>query len=288
MDFRLKGPKGQATLRGVPADRPLNEFLQDVSEASGVPVVCLSLRAGFPPQPLKLPEEASEATVSSLGLRSGESIIVQHVEPAGAQGLVLRRIIAADNSCLFNAFGYVTEKVRDKAPSLRAVVAQRIAGDPERFCEAFLAKPNAEYCKWIQQENSWGGAIELSILAEHFECEIAAYDICTKRRDLHGEGQGYAKRCMLIYDGIHYDALALAAEKSAAESDDITMFQAGAIAELVDSKARVLVEEQHQQRQFTDTGNFTLRCVACQKGLKGEKEAELHAKETGHQNFAEY
>lgn len=24
-------------------------------------------------------------------------------------------------------------------------------------------------------------------------------DICTKRRDLHGEGQGYAKRCMLIY-----------------------------------------------------------------------------------------
>lgn len=29
MDFRLKGPKGQATLRGVPADRPLNEFLQD-------------------------------------------------------------------------------------------------------------------------------------------------------------------------------------------------------------------------------------------------------------------
>lgn len=29
-------------------------------------------------------------------------------------------------------------------------------------------------------------------------------------------------------DGIHYDALALAAEKSAAESDDITMFQTGA------------------------------------------------------------
>ena len=24
-------------------------------------------------------------------------------------------------------------------------------------------------------------------------------DICTKRRDLHGEGQGYEKRCMLIY-----------------------------------------------------------------------------------------
>ena len=26
------------------------------------------------------------------------------------------------------------------------------------------------------QDDSWGGAIELSILAEHFQCEIAAYD----------------------------------------------------------------------------------------------------------------
>lgn len=25
-------------------------------------------------------------------------------------------------------------------------------------------------------DDSWGGAIELSILAEHFQCEIAAYD----------------------------------------------------------------------------------------------------------------
>ena len=45
------------------------------------------------------PEEVSEATVSSLGLRSGESIIVQHVEPAGAQGLVLRRTPAGGCAC---------------------------------------------------------------------------------------------------------------------------------------------------------------------------------------------
>ena len=29
MDFRLKGPNGQATLRKVPGDRPLNDFLQE-------------------------------------------------------------------------------------------------------------------------------------------------------------------------------------------------------------------------------------------------------------------
>lgn len=226
--------------------------------------------------------------MSDLGLRTGETIVIQSVEPAGSQGQVLRRIIASDNSCLFNAFGYVTEKSRDQARSLRQLVAQKISADQERFCEAFLAKPNDEYCKWILKDDSWGGAIELSILAEHFQCEIAAYDICTKRRDLHGEGQGYEKRCMLIYDGIHYDALALAADASAAEAEDVTMFQTGAVAELVDVKARSFVEEQHKQRQFTDTGNFTLRCVSCQQGLKGEKEAKAHAEATGHTGFAEY
>ena len=34
--------------------------------------------------------------------------------------------------------------------------------------------------------------------------------------------------------------------------------------------------------------NFTLRCGACQLGLKGEKEALEHAKATGHANFQEY
>lgn len=44
----------------------------------------------------------------------------------------------------------------------------------------------------------------------------------------------------------------------------------------------------HQARQFTDTANFTLRCGVCLVGIKGEKEAVEHAKQTGHQNFSEY
>ena len=47
-----------------------------------------------------------------------------------------------------------------------------------------------------------------------------------------------------------------------------------------------LVELAHQARQFTDTANFTLRCGACQIGLRGEKEAVEHATRTGHTNFS--
>ena len=55
-----------------------------------------------------------------------------------------------------------------------------------------------------------------------------------------------------------------------------------------DNKARAVVEQAHAARQFTDTANFALRCLVCQLGLKGEKEAVEHAKATGHQNFGEY
>ena len=46
--------------------------------------------------------------------------------------------------------------------------------------------------RWIQQADKWGGAIELSILSQHYGREIAAYDIQTKRCDLYGQDAGTA------------------------------------------------------------------------------------------------
>ena len=89
-------------------------------------------------------------------------------------------------------------KLTWEAHHLRHLVSSKIASDPDRYCSAFLGKETEEYCRWILNESSWGGAIELSILSEHFELEIAAYDVQTKRRDLHGEGRGYRKRCRVL------------------------------------------------------------------------------------------
>ena len=44
----------------------------------------------------------------------------------------------------------------------------------------------------------------------HYAREIAAYDIQTKRCDVYGHERGYSERGMLLYDGLHYDAMALA------------------------------------------------------------------------------
>ncbi|EIE18214.1 OTU-domain-containing protein [Coccomyxa subellipsoidea C-169] len=209
--------------------------------------------------------------------------------PGGSGSVVVRRVVASDNSCLFNAVGYVVERSRDKASHLRRVIAETVAGDPEEYSEAFLGKPNKEYCAWIKDPQKWGGAIELSILSRYFGREIAAYDVQTKRCDVYGQDAGYEERVMLIYDGLHYDALAVAAFEGAPEDVDITMFDThGSEADSIGRAAAELVAKSHEARQFTDTANFTLRCGVCQLGVKGEKEALEHAKATGHQNFGEY
>ena len=51
---------------------------------------------------------------------------------------------------------------------------------------------------------------EQKLRCSFFGREIAAYDIQTKRCDVYGQDEGHSERVMLVYDGLHYDALAVA------------------------------------------------------------------------------
>ena len=48
-----------------------------------------------------------------------------------------------------------------------------------------------------------------------------------------------------------------------------------------------LTKSAKEAGKFTDVYGFKLKCLNCQKGLKGQTEAQQHAKETGHGNFGE-
>lgn len=206
------------------------------------------------------------------------------------EGIIVRRVIPSDNSCLFNAVGYVMDHDKKKASELRQVIAATVASDPTKFSEVFLGKPNQEYCEWILNPDKWGGAIELSILAEYYGREIAAYDIQTTRCDLYGQENKYPERVLLIYDGLHYDALAMSPSQEAPEEFDQTIFavQKDRTIGPVERLALNLVKDQQRKRSYTDTSNFTLRCGVCQIGVVGQKEAAEHAQATGHINFQEY
>ncbi|KAL1207081.1 OVARIAN TUMOR DOMAIN-containing deubiquitinating enzyme 2 [Cardamine amara subsp. amara] len=206
------------------------------------------------------------------------------------EGIIVRRVIPSDNSCLFNAISYVMDKDKKKAPELRQVIATTVASDKEKYNEAFLGKTNEEYCAWILNPEKWGGAIELSILTDHYGREIGAYDIQTSRCDLYGQTKNYNERVMLIYDGLHYDALALSPFEGAEEDFDMTIFPVGKDRSIGSIEGIVLnlVKDQQRKRSYTDTANFTLRCGVCQIGVIGQKEAVDHAQATGHVNFQEY
>ena len=96
--------------------------------------------------------------------------------------------------------------------------------DPENYNEIFLGRTPSEYCEWIMQISSWGGAIELSILAKAFSLEICAVSIQNLRADVFGEDLEFDNRIYVIYDGIHYDVLVRNTDESAAEGSDATIF----------------------------------------------------------------
>jgi ubiquitin thioesterase OTU1 len=246
-------------------------------------------------------EMLARAIVASLGeevpgvnVASGVPGLIEKGKPAfellaSSSKAVVRRIVPDDNSCLFSSIGYCVRQGRMAAGDMRALVAQAVVSDPLQWNEAILGKDPVEYAAWILDSSKWGGAIELTILSQQLAVEISAFDVQTQRVDTYGEGNGYGKRILVIYDGLHYDALALAAHEGAPERLDETMFTVGDVElEQVLQAASSLVCRYHDLRQYTDTSKFLLRCGVCQVGLTGESEAMKHAQATGHQSFTEY
>jgi ubiquitin thioesterase OTU1 len=207
--------------------------------------------------------------------------------------IAVRKVIDADNSCLFNAIGYVFFRSLEKAKELRKVVHDAVLSDSETFSEAALGKPPREYAEWVLKPESWGGQVELFVLSMHLQKQIAAYDVQTGRVDIYGEDRfPLAERGHLIYDGLHYDAVVFAYPGLEDVPDThvtlVDCSQPSSKTASFDLKARNLAQKDRDRRQFTDTANFSLRCLVCGAGLIGENEAREHAKSTGHQNFGEY
>ncbi|CAM9866489.1 unnamed protein product [Lampetra fluviatilis] len=319
--LRCKSKSGTHAVAGLSERSSLRELQARLSEATGIAPAAQRIMAGFPPCDLDLAR--ADASLSELHVKSGDTLIVEEdtarrktatrpnglpsprpsppsppSPPPALPTRLSRHVVPADNSCLFTSVSYALDgpvaavpaaaaaaTAAGRARELRRLIASVVAGEPDTYSEALLGKPNAEYCRWIEQEDTWGGAIELSILARFYECEICVADTQTLRVDRFGEGSGYARRALLIYDGIHYDPLELSPADGAPHRPPRTLFPTTDDVPL--AQAQELAEEARRRRQFTDLTRFALRCLACQKGLTGQREAQRHAEETGHLNFGE-
>ena len=112
-------------------------------------------------------------------------------------GKLVLRVMPDDNSCLFRALSTcLLGDDLDGMTELRSIVASEIQADQETYNEAILQKPPDEYCQWIMNPNSWGGYVEIKILAEHFQIEVCAVDVQNGVIQRYSEGAGL--RCVRI------------------------------------------------------------------------------------------
>lgn len=196
-----------------------------------------------------------------------------------------RRIIPADNSCLFNAFSK-SFGTGIRAEILRKMMSDAILSNPSVYTEAVLEKNPKEYAHWIQKSESWGGAIELQFLAETYKIEICAVDIQNCFPYHFYPKSPSPKRIILIFDGVHYDYIAKGIMEEMDPREDITQFETSQSQAI--HNALCIANDLRKKRQFTDKNTFSLRCKVCLQGLIGQKEAIEHGKETGHSNFEEF
>lgn len=308
---RVKSAGGQFRLDTLGGASTVEELQGCLFSLTGVaPGAMRLLLADCPPRPLDCSDP--QRRLDALPLRSGDTLIVEESrgnpaaptkreEPGAPEephwgggnrgelavpGVLVRRPVPADNSCLFTSV-YLALSGGDydagAGAALRQVIADCVAADRETYSEAFLGRPNREYCTWILNEEHWGGAIELMVLSRHYRVEMVAVDAQSGRLHRFGSGEGCDQRLLLLYDGIHYDPLVL--EPLEPGRPVRTLFSAHEDALL--ALALELAQEARAARQFTDVRNFTLRCLACDRGLVGQEAARQHAAQTGHLGYGE-
>lgn len=213
----------------IPSSTTLSTLQSHIHTLLALPIADQQLYNGFPPKELDLTNPAR--TLTDAGIRNGDTIEVRVKETEGAttavdevrqgkgweypatvdKGVMQRKQMPSDNSCLFHSINYVcnnrTTPTATSAASVRETVANVVASDPVRYSTLFLGSPNSLYQQHIMSPDSWGGAIELSILATHYQTEVVTFDYKYLREDVFGRGEGWKRRVFLLYTGDHYDVL---------------------------------------------------------------------------------
>ncbi|XP_012550108.1 ubiquitin thioesterase OTU1 [Bombyx mandarina] len=303
--FKIKSKNGQQVLKDLTSESTVGELKMFLSSISDISIERVNILCGYPPKALDTSDNSK--TLSELGLKTGETLIVEEkavtkinatqTETRPSQngveshetiescrpGILMKKVVPSDNSCLFTSIGFVLNGSIDTSVHtlMRQIIAMEVASDRDTYNEAMLGKPNAEYCDWIQQPSSWGGAIEVAILSRFYGLEMAVVDTLNAIINRFGEDKNYGQRVFLLFDGVHYDPLYLEQSDGGLQ----TIFPAEDME--VYREAEQLAHEAKSSRQFTDLNKFTLKCMICDKFLTGQAEAQKHAKETMHTNFGE-
>lgn len=310
--IRLRGPSGQQTCELGP-ESTVHDLQTEIR--TRFQLQHFIAKYGYPPRELRLQQYDPQDRLQQLDVKlHGEQVIISDadtpirpsaVQPSSKsqdsaqdtpevavpdyQATMVLRIMPDDNSCLFRAFGTAFFGDMDNMIELRSIIAQAIQADPTRYTKAVLDKDPESYCAWIQTDSAWGGAIELSILSQHFDIEICSIDVQTLRVDRFNDGR--PQRCILVYSGIHYDAIAISPSDPphthALNPPDFDTKVFSAFDPVILEAATRLCHQLRDKHYYTDTANFKVKCNQCGQLFTGQSGASQHAMQTQHYDFGE-
>lgn len=181
-------------------------------------------------------------------------------------------------------------------------MAGYILEHPAEYNKAILGDDPHVYTSRMRKMDTWGGAIELSILSDIYNLEISSIDVKVSSQCLHLQrrrlakwhvqslrvdrfGEGKSNRVIILYSGIHYDRIAFCMDLSYPVEVDVTRWPTDD--DEVLQKARELALQLQRLHYYTDTTDFVIKCEICNWIGQGARQAAQHEKETGHGQFGE-
>ncbi|GAN05304.1 OTU-domain-containing protein [Mucor ambiguus] len=267
MRLRIRHAEGMATLSDVKQEDTVSMLKDAIRNAISLDATRdIQISGGYPPKPFN----DMKMDLKNAGLRDGDTLNIKLVDtPTPQQQQPSSTTNDSTPSGTLKALKEGSVQTVNGVLQLRLIIPCFNVGYVlRRDTTISLELRQDKYMQWIQKPNSWGGAIELAIFSAYFGVEIDSIDVQTGRIDKFGEGS-FNERVLIVYSGIHYDALALTPTIDSPPDFDQTRFSVGENSIL--DAAKQLVDGLRKSHKFTDIANFTLKCEQCSTGLKGEK-----------------
>lgn len=171
--LRVKSKSGQQVVETLTPQSTILDLKNQLSSLTGIPVNRLHVLNGFPPKIFDL--SRNDETLNASGISTGDTLIVEeknseesstsskhddvhartHIsnKDLDCPGILMKRVVPADNSCLFTSIGFVLSGKVDTsiAPNMRQIIAEVVSKDSEQYSEAILGKDSYRDIRWTHK-----------------------------------------------------------------------------------------------------------------------------------------
>lgn len=123
IQLRVKHKGGQSVVSGLTQSSCVQQLLEELSKCTGVSAGSLKVLRGFPPVPVNVSDRT--ALLGECGIQERDTVLIEelpetklaqpipvemsdetYVNKEMPTGILMRKVVPSDNSCLFTSIGF--------------------------------------------------------------------------------------------------------------------------------------------------------------------------------------